>query len=127
LGRGVRCAARDTSAVSAGKAASGFGDRLGDQRTPGENLWITRRAAVVRPGVADAAGGRSSDPGAAATAHTGRSNRVINSFPLAEQGPLSSGKFFGIMALSGIFRDDPRQSVRPSMKTTVSLTLLQFK
>jgi hypothetical protein len=37
---------------------------------------------------------------AAAAAHTGGANQVINSFPPAEQGPLSSVKFFGIMALT---------------------------
>ena len=66
----------------------------------GENLWITCRARVWRGAVLDhldrlGPGGR-----AAAAAHTGGGNRVINSFPPAEQGPLSSVKFFGIMALT---------------------------
>jgi hypothetical protein len=37
---------------------------------------------------------------AATAAHTGGVNQVINSFPPAEQGPLSLVKFFGIMALT---------------------------
>jgi hypothetical protein len=122
-GRRVPAHRRQSSALVR-QGASRLCNGPDDPRTQGENLWITRRAGVARPGCGDETEDRAPDPGAAATAHAGRSNRVINSFPPTEEGPLSPGKFFGIMALSGIFRDDPRRSVRPSINTTVCSTLL---
>jgi hypothetical protein len=90
-------AANGQRAFSRGAVASGRRDH---RQAAGENLSITCRARVGRRDALDHADRLSRRGRAAAAAHTGGANQVINSFPPAEQGPLSLIKFFGIMALT---------------------------